>query len=212
LDEESFFPLPCSYASDENFVFCLSKESVEIEFFLEVDVLCSHGSKEPRYEKPYFDSYDDDEILLPRLNIERQHVFDNKEKFSHAGKKIPLGISFKNPPLFDHCGDIDKDVEVFIEEKGMSIQPSDESEIFYQEKHDKDKYPSIDIHEAISCHQLVDVIRAEKGEADRQPASTFHSPVLSMDIQPDVSSCKAEKVFIYRPGNLCHLFYDPIGE
>jgi hypothetical protein len=37
-----------------------------------------------------------------------------------------------------------------------------ESEIFYQEHHDKDKEPSIDIHEAISHHQLADVIRKTK--------------------------------------------------
>jgi hypothetical protein len=71
LDEESIFSLPCSSASDENCVCCLSKESAEIEFVLEADVLCSPVSKKPRYEQPIFDSYDDDEILLPGLNLER---------------------------------------------------------------------------------------------------------------------------------------------
>jgi hypothetical protein len=72
----------------------------------------------------------------------------------------------------------DEDAEVFSEEKGISLQPSNESEIFYQEQHDKDKEPSIDIHE---------VIREDKGEVDQQSASTFHSHVLATDIQPEVS-------------------------
>jgi hypothetical protein len=108
-------------------------------------------------------------------------------------------MSFKTPPLFDHYGDSDEDVEVFIEEKGINIQPSNEGEIFYQEQHDQDKEPSIDIHEVISCQQLADVIKANKGEVDKQPTSAFLSPVLATDIQPDVSSCKAEQVFFYRP-------------
>jgi hypothetical protein len=75
LDEESIFSLPCSSASDENCVCCLSKESAEIESVLEADILCSPVSKNPRYEQPIFDSYDDDKILLPGLNLERQPVF-----------------------------------------------------------------------------------------------------------------------------------------
>jgi hypothetical protein len=65
------FSLPCSSASDENCVCCLHKESAEIEYILEVDTLCNHVSKNPRYEKPTFDSYDDDRIFLPRMNLER---------------------------------------------------------------------------------------------------------------------------------------------
>jgi hypothetical protein len=42
-------------------------------------------------------------------------VFNNEEKFSHVGKKIPLGSSFEVPPLFDHYGDNDEDAEVFFE-------------------------------------------------------------------------------------------------
>jgi hypothetical protein len=94
-------------------------------------------------------------------------VFSNEEEFSLVGHKLPLGMSFEAPPLFDHYGDSDEEAKVFFEEKGISIQPSNESERFYQEKHDKDKDPSIDIHEAISCHQLVDVIGADKGEVDQ---------------------------------------------
>jgi hypothetical protein len=47
---------------------------------------------------------------------------------------------------------------------------------------------------------------------DQQPASAFHSPVLAIDIQPDVSNCKAEKDFCYQSSRFYHLFYDPVGE
>jgi hypothetical protein len=77
-------------------------------------------------------------------------VFSNEEQFSHVGHKIPLGSSFEAPPLFDHYGDSDEYDEVFVEEKGISIQPSNENEIFYQEQHVKEKQPSIYIHEEIS--------------------------------------------------------------
>jgi hypothetical protein len=92
------------------------KESVEIESVLEVDILCSSVSKKPRYEQPIFDSYDDD-----RYCFLGKPVFNNEEQFSHVGQKIPLGMSFEAPPLFDHYGDNDEDVEVFFEEKGISI-------------------------------------------------------------------------------------------
>jgi hypothetical protein len=121
---------------------------------------------------------------------------DLLSRFYEGKNDIPLGMSFKTPPLFDHYGDNDEDVEVFIEEKGINIQPSNEGEIFYQEQHDQDKEPSIDIHEAISCQQLANFIKANKGEVDQQPASAFLSLVIATDIQPDVSSCKAEHGFI----------------
>jgi hypothetical protein len=59
-------------------------------------------------------------------------------------------------------------------------------------QHNKEEEPSIDIHEEISCHQLADVIRVDKGEADQQLTLSLHSPVLTRDIQPYVSSCEAE--------------------
>jgi hypothetical protein len=105
--------------------------------------------------------------LLPGLDLETQPVFSNEDYFCLVEQKLPLGTSFEAPPLFDHYGDNDEDVEVFFEEKGISIQPSNESESFYQEQHDKDKDPSIDIHEANSCHQIADVIGEEKGEVDQ---------------------------------------------
>jgi hypothetical protein len=126
LDEESSLSLPCSSASDENLVYCLNKESAEIESVLEADTLCNPISKNIRYEQLVFYSYDDDKILLPGLNHEREHVFNNEEKSSHVGKEIPLGMSFETPPLFDHYGDSDEDVEVFLvlEEKIISNHPS----------------------------------------------------------------------------------------
>jgi hypothetical protein len=135
-----------------------------------------------------------------------------KRIFHLVGKKLPLGMSFEAPPLFDHYGDSDEDVEVFVKEKRINIQPYYESERFHQEQHDKEKDPSIDIHEEISCRQLADVIREGKREFDQQPASIFHSLVLDTDIQPCVSSCKADQVFFYQPSRFYHLFYDPIGE
>ena len=44
----------------------------------------------------------------------------------------------------------------------------------------------MDIQEETPCSQLADVIGADKGEVDQQPASTFHSFVLVVDIHPDV--------------------------
>jgi hypothetical protein len=66
--------------------------------------------------------------------------------------------------------------------------------------------------EEFSCPQLVDVIGEDNEEGDQQPASTFHSPMLATDIQPEVSNCKAEHVFCYQPSKFCRLFYDPVGE
>ena len=85
MDEESTLSLPCSSESNENFVCCLNKESEKIESVLEVDTLCSPVSKKPRYEQPIFESYSDDNILLLGLNLERHHVFNTKEYFSHVG-------------------------------------------------------------------------------------------------------------------------------
>jgi hypothetical protein len=85
LDKESFFSLPYSSASDENCVCCLSKESEETDSILEDGILCNHVPKNPRYEQSIFDSYDDDKILLPGLNLDRQPVFNNEEHFSHVG-------------------------------------------------------------------------------------------------------------------------------
>jgi hypothetical protein len=165
-------------------VCCLSKESAKIESVLEVDILCSPVSKKPRYEQPTFDSYDDDDIFLPGLNLERKLVFSNEEQFCLVGQKLPLGMSFKDPLYLIIMETMMKMLRCFFEAKSISIQPSDENQRFCQEQHVKEKQPSINIHEDISCHQLADVIRADQGEVDQHPASAFHSPVLSTDIQP----------------------------
>jgi hypothetical protein len=99
-------------------------------------------------------------------------------------------------------------VDVFFKEKGISMQPYYENEIFCQGKHVKEKDPSIDIHEEIYFHMLVDVIGADQGEVDQHLESSFHLLVLSTDIQPDVSSCKTKKALCYQPSKFCHLFYD----
>jgi hypothetical protein len=132
-------------------------------------------------------------ILIPRLNLERKHVFNNEEQCSHVGKKISLDMSFKTPPLFDQYGDSDEDDEVFfvLEEKIISNHPSGENENFYQEQHVKEKHPFIDIHEDISCNQLADVFREDKRKVDQQQASSINSPILATYIQPYVSRCKA---------------------
>jgi hypothetical protein len=114
LDEESSLSLPCSSTSDENFVCCFNKENAEIEFVMETDTLYNHVSKRPRYEHPIFDSYGDDKIFIPRLNLERQPIFNNEEHFSHVGQKISLDMSFETRPLFDYYGDSDEDAKVFF--------------------------------------------------------------------------------------------------
>jgi hypothetical protein len=50
-------------------------------------------------------------------------VFNNEEQFSQVGKNVPFGSALEDPPSFDHYGDSDEDVEVFFEEKGISVQP-----------------------------------------------------------------------------------------
>jgi hypothetical protein len=59
-------------------------------------------------------------------------------------------------------------------------------------QHVKEKQPSIEIF----CHQLTDVIREGKGEVDQQPTSAFHSPMLSTNIQPYVSSVKQRRLSV----------------
>jgi hypothetical protein len=194
LDEESSLYLLCSSTSYKFCCCCFNKENAEFESVLEADTLYRLVSKRPRYEKPIFDSYGDEKIFLPGLNLERYHIFNNEEQFSHVGKKISLDMSFETPPLFDHYGDNDEYAEVFfvLEEKITNNQPSDESENFYQEQHDKEQHPFIDIHEDIYCNQLPDVLREDKRKVDQQHASSIHSPVLETYIQPYVSSCKSE--------------------
>jgi hypothetical protein len=80
------------------------------------------------------------------------------------------------------------------------------------EQHVEEKHPFIDIHEEIYFPQPADVIREDNEEGDQQPTSTFHSPVLSTNIQPEGSSCNTEHVLCYQPSKLGPLFYEPVGE
>jgi hypothetical protein len=64
LDQKSVLSLPCSSTSDESCVCFPSEESVEIEPVMEIDFPCSPFSKEPRYEKHIFYSFEDAEEIL----------------------------------------------------------------------------------------------------------------------------------------------------
>jgi hypothetical protein len=61
LDQKSVLSLPYSSASEESCVCCTSEESAEIESVMETDFPYNPFSKEPKYEQPIFDSYDDAE-------------------------------------------------------------------------------------------------------------------------------------------------------
>jgi hypothetical protein len=61
----------------------------------------------------------------------------------------------------------------YSKEEIIGCQYLYEDKSFYQEKHDRGKEPSMDIHKEISCPQLADVIEPDKGEEDQQLASTF---------------------------------------
>jgi hypothetical protein len=56
--------------------------------------------------------------------------------------------------------------EEYSEAESIGCQSSYESESSYQEQHDREKEPSMDIHEETSCSQLADVIGADKGEME----------------------------------------------
>jgi len=46
----------------------------------------------------------------------------------------------------------------------------------------------------------------------QHPTSGFHSPMLAIDIQSDVSNYKEEQALCYQPSRFYNLFYDPMGE
>jgi hypothetical protein len=56
--------------------------------------------------------------------------------------------------------------EEYSEPESIGCQYSYESEISYQEQHDREKDPSMDRHEEPSFSQLADVIGADKGEME----------------------------------------------
>jgi hypothetical protein len=47
---------------------------------------------------------------------------------------------------------------------------------------------------------------------DQQPVTTFHSPVLTTDIQPKVSNCKKEQALCYKFSVVGHSSYEPVRE
>jgi hypothetical protein len=132
--------------------------------------------------------------------VVRSPIFD---EYSDEEEKIPTSHFVdlgSNQPVYDSY-ESDSDVEI--------SHPGSTDDI---QQHVKEKHPVTDIHEEIPCPHLADVIGADKEKVDQQPASSFHSPVLATDIQPEVSSRKTEHVFCYQPSRFCHLFYDPVGQ
>jgi hypothetical protein len=61
----------------------------------------------------------------------------------------------------------------------------------------------------ISCPEP---ISEQPSPGIHRPASTFHSPVLTRDIQPGVSNCKVEQAFCCQLHGFCHSFYEPVRE
>jgi hypothetical protein len=105
-DEHNFSMFLVYYDCEFDSWECHEKEKEE----LKVNFI---SSSEPRYEKTTTDPCDDDEILIPGLELD--------------------GL-----PMF--C---DEYVEVFSEGKCLIFQPFREREIFFQEKHSRDIEPSI---------------------------------------------------------------------
>jgi hypothetical protein len=117
-------------------------------------------------------------------NYESDSEVDMKDFQYHTIEPFPLYIKEKHCVEMSHPGSVEDIM-----------------------KHVKEKQPSIDIF----VHQLTYVIREGKGVVDQQPTSSFHSPMLSTNIQPYVSSCKVEQDFCYQPSRFYRLFYDPVG-
>jgi hypothetical protein len=59
-------------------------------------------------------------------------------------------------------------LEEYSEAESIGCQSFYESVISYQEKHDREKEPSLDTHEETSCSQLADVFREDKEEKKQQ--------------------------------------------
>jgi hypothetical protein len=154
------------------------------------------------------------DIFSPRIE-EKNHVYEQPE----ATVTVVPEMDIFNSYILD--GIIVLEVDHRYEGKPIFYEYSsdDEQQAYptfdhYEDtkQHDKEEEPSIDIHEEISCHQLADVIREDKGEVDQQPTSSLHSPVLTRDIQPYVSSCEAEQAFCYSFSGFPQLFHEPVRE
>ena len=122
--------------------------------------------------------------------------------------------------------------EEYSEEESIGCQSSYESERSYQEQHDREKEPSMDIHEETSYSQLADVIRADKGEMEElkvqfisyhepknekvlpginRPASFLYPPVHSKNIERQVRNQEAREVISYKLSFPDYKLSDPLG-
>ena len=121
--------------------------------------------------------------------------------------------------------------EEYSEAESIGCQSSYESESSYQEQHDREKEPSMDIHEETSCSHLADVIRADKGEMEElkvqfifcleptneqvspgisRPASVLYPPVHSENIKRQVSNHEEQEVISYHSIFPDYKFCDPV--
>jgi hypothetical protein len=122
--------------------------------------------------------------------------------------------------------------EEYSEEESIGCQSSYESEISYQEQHDREKDPSMDTHEETSCSQLADVFRADKGKMEElevqfisclkpvnekisprisRPASVLYPPVHSENIEQWVRNNEVHEVISYQLSFPDYKFFDPVG-
>jgi hypothetical protein len=113
------------------------------------------------------------------------------------------------------------------------MQSSYESEISYQEEYDREKEPSLDIHEETSFSQLANVFREDKEEKEQQkgqfisclepvsekPSSPFNQPALASHppmptkyIHPCVRNCVTKQAVCYNFSGVFCLAYDPMKE
>jgi hypothetical protein len=120
----------------------------------------------------------------------------------------------------------------YSETESIGFQSSYEREISYQEQHDRNKEPSMDIHEETSCSHLANIIRENKGEMDElnvqfisclepvnekispgisQPASILYPPVHLEDIRRRVSNDQVKEVFSYELSFPDYKFFDHVG-
>jgi hypothetical protein len=85
--------------------------------------------------------------------------------------------------------------EEYSEAKSISSQPSYESESSYQEQHDREEEPSMDIHEETPCSQLADVIRADRGEMEELKVQIISCPEpVNEQISPGIN-CPASVLY-----------------
>jgi hypothetical protein len=122
--------------------------------------------------------------------------------------------------------------EEYSEAESIGCQSSYESESSYQEQHDREKEPSMDIHEETSFSHLEDVIRADKGEMEElkvqfisylepanekvspgisRPTSVLYPPVHSENIERQVSNQEVQEVISCQLRFPDYKLCDPVG-